>query len=104
MKYKPKPNSIIAVDLDQTLCTGESFTDEEVIAAKPIQKTIDYVNEILYKKNHCFINIFTARKEFLRHATEYWLQKHGVKYHTLVMGKLWSEAYIDDRAVNISDI
>ena len=104
MKFHPKPNSIIAVDMDKTLCTGESFTDEEVIAAKPIQKMIDYVNEILYKKNHCFINIFTARKEFLRHATEYWLKKHGVKYHTLVMGKLWSENYIDDRAVNISDI
>ena len=104
MKFHPKPNSIIAVDMDKTLCTGESFTDEEVIAAKPIQKMIDYVNEILYKKNHCFINIFTAREEFLRNSTEYWLKKHGVKYHTLVMGKLWSEAYIDDRAVNISDI
>jgi len=65
---------------------------------------IDYVNEVLHKKNHCFINIFTARKEYLRTATEYWLKKHGVKYHTLVMEKLWSEVYIDDRAVNITDI
>ena len=104
MKFNPKPNSIIAVDLDNTLCLGESFSDEEVIAAKPIQKTINYVNEVLYKKNHCFINIYTARKEFLRHSTTYWLQKHGVKYHTLVMGKLWSSAYLDDRAVNIKDL
>ena len=104
MKFHPKPNSIIAVDMDKTLCTGESFTDEEVIAAKPIQKMIDYVNEVLYKKNHCFINIYTARKEFLRNSTTYWLKKHGVKYHTLVMGKLWSENYIDDRNVLIENL
>ena len=104
MKFKPKKNSIIACDLDKTLCTGESFSDEECIAAQPIQKMIDYVNNILYKKNHCFINIFTARKEFLRHATEYWLKKHEVKYHTLVMGKLWSENYIDDRNVLLKDL
>ena len=104
MTFKPKKNSIIACDLDKTLCTGESFTDEECIAAEPIPKMIEYVNEVLHKKNHCFINIFTARKEYLRTATEYWLKKHGVKYHTLVMEKLWSEVYIDDRAVNITDI
>ena len=104
MKFKPKKNSIIACDLDKTLCTGESFTDEECITAEPIPKMIEYVNEVLHKKNHCFINIFTARKEYLRTATEYWLKKHGVKYHTLVMEKLWSEVYIDDRAVNITDI
>jgi len=104
MKFKPKKNSIIACDLDKTLCTGESFTDEECIAAEPIQKMIDYVNNILYKKNHCFIIIYTARKEFLRNATSYWLQKYGVKYHVLVCGKLWSEVYIDDRNVLISDL
>ena len=104
MKFKPKKNSIIACDLDKTLCLGESFRDEECIAAEPIPKMIEYVNEVLHKKNHCFINIFTARKEYLRTATEYWLKKHGVKYHTLVMEKLWSEVYIDDRAVNITDI
>ena len=104
MKFKPKKNSIIACDLDKTLCTGESFTDEECIAAEPIQKMIDYVNEVLHKKNHCFINIFTARKEYLRTATEYWLKKHGVKYHTLVMGKLWSHWYIDDRNLLIKDL
>jgi len=104
MKFKPKKNSIIACDLDKTLCLGESFTDEECIAAEPIQKMIDYVNEVLHKKNHCFINIFTARKEYLRTATEYWLKKHGVKYHTLVMEKLWSSVYLDDRAVSPEDI
>jgi len=104
MKFKPKKNSIIACDLDKTLCTGESFTDEECIAAEPIQKMIDYVNNVLFKKNHCFINIFTARKEFLRYATEYWLKKHGVKYHTLVMGKLWSENYLDDRNILLKDL
>ena len=43
-------------------------------------------------------------KEFLRNATIYWLNKYGVKYHVLVCGKLWSENYIDDRGVNITDI
>ena len=104
MKLKPFKSSIIAVDMDGTLCSGESFTDEDCIKAEPIQEMIDVVNNKLYKEKLCFIIIYTARREFLRNATEYWLKKHKVKYHVLVCGKLWAQYYIDDRNVLINDL
>jgi uncharacterized HAD superfamily protein len=99
---KVKDNSIVAVDLDNTLCEGDSFTDIECIMAKPIQEVIDKVNNLNRKKD-CFIVIHTARKEFLREATTYWLRKHEVRYNCLEMNKLWATYYIDDRAINTKD-
>jgi len=101
---KIKNNSVVAVDLDKTLCTGENFTDADCIKAIPIQKMIDVVNNTLFRKKHCFIVIYTARREHLRTATEYWLRKYDVKYHTLVCGKLWAKYYIDDRNILIKDL
>ncbi|MDD5220821.1 MAG: hypothetical protein PHV11_09660 [Candidatus Bipolaricaulis sp.] len=97
-----KPNSIIAVDLDRTLCKGESFTEMDCITAKPIQKTIDKVNQLNDKG--CFIIVYTSRKGFLYDATEHWLRKHQVRYNVLVCGKVWADYYLDDKAINIKDI
>ena len=104
MKLKQFGSSIIAVDLDGTLCSGESFTEEDCIKAEPIWDMIIMVNDVLYKKKECFIIIYTARREFLRNATEFWLKKYGVKYHTLVCEKLWAQYYIDDRNILIKDL
>ena len=97
-----KDNSIVAVDLDGTLSEGQCFTDLDCIMAKPKQDVIDKVNDLNLKK-YCFIVIHTARKEFLRNATVYWLKKHEIRYNCLEMGKLWATYYIDDRAINVKD-
>lgn len=97
-----KPNSIIACDLDGTLCEGEAFSDIDCINAKPIWKMIKKINALHRKGN--FIIIYTARKEYLRNATEYWLKKHQVEYNVLVCGKMWATVYIDDRNLKISDL
>lgn len=99
-----KHGSIISLDLDGTLCMGECFTDKDCIKAIPIWDMIIIVNDYLFEKKHCFINIHTARREYLRSATEFWLKKYEIKYHTLVMGKLWSQYYIDDRNVLIKEL
>jgi len=99
-----KKGSIVACDLDKTLCLGESFTDLDCIKALPILDMIDYVNNVLFRKKECFIVIHTARREHLRIATEYWLRKYNIQYHTLVCGKLWAHYYIDDRNVLIEDL
>ena len=99
-----KDGSIVAIDLDGTLCLGESFTEEDCIKALPILDVIDVVNNELYKKKCCYIIIYTARKQFLYNATEFWLKKHGVRYHILVCGKLWAQHYIDDRNILIKDL
>ena len=101
---KIKMGSIVAIDLDKTLCLGENFTEEDCIKAEPIWKMIEVVNNELYRKRECFIIIYTARKEFLRNATEFWLKKYSIRYHILVCEKLWAQYYIDDRNVLIKDL
>lgn len=104
MKLKRFDGSVIAVDLDGTLCFGESFTEEDCLKAEPIWDMIIMVNDILYKEKESFIIIHTSRRESLRNATEFWLRKYEVKYHVLVCEKLWAQYYIDDRNVLIKDL
>lgn len=100
---KIKKNSILAVDLDNSLCRGEAFTDMDCILAKPIWKKINRL-KVLNQKG-VFIIIYTARREWLRNATEYWLKKHEVYYNILDVGhKVWANVYADDRAINIKDL
>ena len=98
-----KEGAIVAVDLDKTLCLGESFTENDCLQAIPIPEMIYAVNNKIYKNGKCFVIIYTARREFLRNATEFWLKKYRVRYHALVCGKLWANYYIDDRNVLIQD-
>jgi len=103
MKFKPKPGSIIAVDLDNTLCFNEGFTEQDCLFAEPKKEIIKKIND--YHHLGCFIIIFTARRSFLRPATEYWLEKNGVEYNILDIGhKIWANVYIDDRNILIKDL
>ena len=98
-----KEKSIVAVDLDGTLCEGECFTEEDCLKTKPKIEMINKVNELNRKKD-CFIIIYTSRKEFLRNATTFWLKWTEVRYQALVMEKLWADVYIDDKNVLIKDL
>jgi len=93
-KYKDK---LVCMDLDGTLCKGDCWTEEEMLFAEPIQKNIDKNNK-LYLTNH--IIIYTARPEWYRAETVYWLSKNKVRYHALVMGdrKVGADIYYDDKA------
>jgi uncharacterized HAD superfamily protein len=92
---------LIAVDLDGTLTVESCWTEEECLIATPRKDMIDYVNKLYNEREH--IVIWTARRDCLRHATEYWLSKNGVHYHTLDMSKLPAHLYIDDKAINSLD-
>jgi len=98
MIKEPK-DKLIAVDLDGTLCTGESWTEEGCLFAEPIYERIAKVNKMYEKGGH--ILIYTARPEWFRCETEYWLNKHRVRRHALVMNpnKMGADHYIDDKAV-----
>lgn len=99
--YKDK---LIYVDLDGTLCTGESWTEEGCLFAKPKQDIIDKVNNIYVGGGH--IIIYTARPEWFRCETEYWLNKHKVRNHALVMNhnKKGADAYVDDKAIRPEEL
>lgn len=103
MIKEPK-DKLICVDLDGTLCTGESWTEEGCLFAKPINKMINEVNNMYVKGAH--IIIYTARPEWFRFETEYWLNKHKVRRHALLMGtnKVGCDLYIDDKSINPSEL
>lgn len=94
-----KPRSVVAVDLDGTLCEGEFWGDGE---PTPKQNMIDLI-EKLYKAGHIII-IFTARNRSYFQLTEAWLIKHKVWYHSLCMNKMGADLYIDDKCVNVKDV
>lgn len=95
---------LIAVDIDGTLTNSDSWTEQECLTAEPRLDIIEKVRQLYYGGNH--IICYTARPEYFRHATEYWLRKNGVKYHALVMAnnKMGADIYVDDRAIRPEEL
>lgn len=95
---------LIAVDLDGTLTSSDSWTEAECLTATPRLDIIEKIKELYSKRNH--ILVYTARPEEMRYATEYWLRKNGVKFHAIVMGsnKMGADIYIDDRAIRPEEL
>ncbi len=74
------------IDIDGTIC--DDIKNEEshlYITAKPIEGSIEQINK-WYDEGHT-ITFFTAREEKDRGITIFWLDKHKVKYHGLIMDK-----------------
>lgn len=95
------PNDkLIAVDLDGTLCEWAFWETEP---CKPIEKMIGYVNSLYKQWAH--IVIYTARDPQYFEKTQHWLVENGVMFHWIaMMRKIGADVYIDDRAINVSDI
>lgn len=91
------PHSLLAVDLDGTLCESEYWGTGY---PKPKKYNIAVVKKLYFSGFH--IVIYTARNPLFRMQTEHWLQANGVWYHALVMGerKMGFDLLIDDKAVN----
>lgn len=89
------------LDVDGTLCTGECWTEEECLNAKPRKDIIDKVHE-MYREG--FVLIYTARQESLMPATLQWLRKHGVPFHGWATGKKPADIYIDDKTLRPEEL
>lgn len=101
---------IIIFDIDNTIARtlGKKYNQ-----AKPIKSKINQINE-LYNKGH-IIKIFTARymgkyngninliKKKYYKKTYNQIQKWGLKFHELIMGKPIFDMFIDDKAYNSKD-
>ena len=91
---------IYCFDVDGTICT---LTNGKYRRAKPIQTMIDRINQ-LFDLGH-YIKIYTARGMTKSDPKKWYmltheqLQKWGVKYHSLIMGKPSADFYVDDKAV-----
>ena len=74
------------IDIDGTIC--EDIPNEEpwrMVEAKIYPNSLGILNG-WYDEGH-IITFFTSRTEAHREVTTQWLDKHGFKYHGLLMGK-----------------
>lgn len=74
------------IDIDGTIC--EDIPNEEPERMKHavlFPDALETVNE-WYDQGH-IITFFTSRLEEHREVTENWLNKHGFKFHGMMMGK-----------------
>jgi hypothetical protein len=92
---------IICFDLDGVIATGtiqDVYSDSAGWAYEncdPIQAVIDIMWELHNKGVHVIIH--TARPVSDTTKTISWLDKHGVAYDELIMGKPYAHVYVDDR-------
>ncbi|MCX7743640.1 MAG: phosphoheptose isomerase [Flavobacteriales bacterium] len=74
------------IDIDGTIC--EDIPNEEperMETAALFPDALETINR-WYDEGHV-ITFFTSRTEAHREVTERWLNRHGFKYHGLLMGK-----------------
>lgn len=89
----------IIFDLDGTIC--DEMRQFSRCLAQPKKGAIETVNA-LYEAGHTII-IYSARTWVEYEMTVDWLQKNGIKYHQLFMGKPIGDVWIDDRAITCKE-
>jgi len=93
-------------DIDGTICTT---TDGDYALSQPLQERINFVNK-LYDEGHTIIfqtargmgrsgNSVAFAYEMFEKGTRHQLEKWGVKYHQLFLGKPAGDIYIDDKGM-----
>lgn len=93
---------IYCIDIDNTLNRSWGKHYEEYV---PVLQAINKVNE-LYDEGHT-IKLFSGRGSksgidwygFTKRQLEKW----GVKYHELLLGKPAADAFVDDKAINVKE-
>lgn len=74
------------IDIDGTICDDIPNEEPERMAtAQLYPDALSTINK-WFDEGH-IITFFTSRLEEHREVTEAWLNKHGFKYHGMVMGK-----------------
>ena len=74
------------IDIDGTICDDiPNEEPERMVTAELYPDALEILNK-WYDEGH-IITFFTSRTEAHRAVTETWLEKHGFKYHGMLMGK-----------------
>ena len=74
------------IDIDGTICDDiPNEEPERMVTAKIYDGALETINK-WYDQGH-IITFFTSRVEEHRAVTEEWLNRHGFKYHGMMMGK-----------------
>jgi hypothetical protein len=74
------------IDIDGTICDDVPNEEPERMGiCDPYPDALEVLNK-WYDEGH-IITFFSSRTEEHREITEFWLNKHGFKYHGLLLGK-----------------
>jgi len=74
------------IDIDGTICEDVPNEEPERMATcKELDGAREKINQ-WYDEGH-YICFFSSRTEAHREVTEAWLESHGFKYHSLLLGK-----------------
>tara|TARA_R110000824_G_scaffold400651_1_gene608685 strand:- start:37423 stop:37761 length:339 start_codon:yes stop_codon:yes gene_type:complete len=101
---------IYVFDIDGTICNS---LDGNYDLAEPLKERIDIVNK-LYDEGHTIVfqtargmgrsgNSIAFAYEMFEKGTKHQLEKWGVKYHQLFLGKPAGDIYIDDKGIRDID-
>ena len=74
------------IDIDGTICDDVPNEEPERMGTCEVYPDALEICNKWYDEGH-IITFFTSRTEEHREITEYWLKKHGFKYHGLLVGK-----------------
>lgn len=89
----------IVIDMDGTICA--EMRQFSRCLAEPKAGAIEVINK-LYDAGNTII-IYSARTWMEYEMTVDWLNRYGIKYHQLFMGKPIGDVWIDDRAITAKD-
>ncbi|TDL99157.1 MAG: phosphoheptose isomerase [Flavobacteriaceae bacterium] len=74
------------IDIDGTICDDIPNEEPERMATAALYPdALETINQ--WYENGDIITFFTSRTEAHREVTTQWLDKHGFKYHGILMGK-----------------
>lgn len=91
---------VIAVDIDGILTVETKGWSGEIYSQRtPRFENIKKVNE-LFDRGHSIILFSSRYREEAYDVTKEWLEKHGVRYSDLILGKLLYDVLIDDKALS----
>ena len=82
----PKHIKNYRIDIDGTVCDDVPNEEPERMGTCEVYPDALEICNKWYDEGH-IITFFTSRTEEHREITEYWLKKHGFKYHGLLVGK-----------------
>jgi uncharacterized HAD superfamily protein len=82
----PKHIKNYLIDIDGTICDDVPNEEPERMGTCEVYPDALEICNKWYDEGH-IITFFTSRTEEHREITEYWLKKHGFKYHGLLVGK-----------------
>lgn len=74
------------IDIDGTICDDIPNEEPERMATAEVYPDALITLNKWFDQGH-IICFFTSRTEEHREVTEAWLEKHGFKYHSMLMGK-----------------